>query len=207
MLGDDIQTNRSLRKSIYAESEFGDFFKGMRLSLVNHILIIYFKSILRYTTKIESMSKAEVKSPVSANSDPDFEVEEVEKLLDEVESSFLTGFKPYNPKKILVSSEEARSCPCSKKTDTNWEEVEELLREFRFEDTNPFSKSKNKSWARPDVTRTRAESKEDKYCGKKTDEKCYRVYLAGSYEVMGCSIPGSEKYKRSYSRSVSAWLL
>ena len=113
---------------------------------------------------------------------------EIEKLLDEVETSFLTNFKPYDPKKIVVSSEEAKKCPCTKKTDTNWDEVEELLRDFKFEDTNPYSKSKNKSWVRAEVP---VSEKDD---GKNTkEEKCYRIYLAGSYEVMGYSRPGFEK--------------
>jgi len=109
--------------------------------------------------------------------------EEVDELLDQIETKY---FKT-EPKKL--SQVKPKDCPCTQKQSTNWDEVDEMLKDFKFEDSNPFGKAQNKSWARQDLDEPKESSKD----GEKVSKKCYNTYLAGSYETMGYCELGSEK--------------
>ena len=114
----------------------------------------------------------------------------------------LTGYAGYDPNKIVGSYREAKECPCTIKTPTNWDEVEKIVRRFKIVDTNPFGRSQNKSWAvePPDKsvivrqcepTISKDEIDEDEHLQFKP---CMpTVYVAGSYEELGFSQAGSEK--------------
>jgi len=116
----------------------------------------------------------------------DREVKDIDSLLDQVEDTFLANQGKYDPKRLVrVSLEEARKCPCTTKTETNWAEVDELLKDFQLEDQNPFGLSRNKPWYRQEVP------PKDK--DNTREVKCIPPYLAGSYEPMGYSAPGFEK--------------
>ncbi|CAG7785073.1 unnamed protein product [Allacma fusca] len=109
-------------------------------------------------------------------------VDDIETLLDQVEKKYISSASHSAPKPPV------KDCPCNEKTETNWDEVEELLRDFRFEDTNPFGKQNNNSWARPQLKEENPEKRE-----VSRELKCFPVYLSGSYEVMGHSEVGFER--------------
>lgn len=110
--------------------------------------------------------------------------EEIDALLDQVEKKY---FK--SPEAKRLSEIPAKDCVCSTKHATDWKEVDEMLKDFKFEDSNPFSKSKNKSWARQKLDPPEHVLEEEK-----KSKKCFNVYVSGSYELMGCCVSGAEKY-------------
>jgi hypothetical protein len=115
--------------------------------------------------------------------------EEVDELLDQIENKYLKGTEVT---KLSQIEPKPKDCPCTKKEPTNWDEVDEMLKDFKFEDNNPFGKSQNKSWTRQEIDRPNKES--DKNVGSgEASKKCYSAYLSGSFENMGYCSLGSEK--------------
>ncbi|CAL8070305.1 unnamed protein product [Orchesella dallaii] len=120
--------------------------------------------------------------------------DDIDSLLDQVEQKY---FK--SPEAKRLSELAPKDCECTKKQETNWEEVEEILKDFKFEDTNPFGKSKNNSWVRKDVetaphkiTSSKGESSQEKKV-EDSFRKCFSLLLGGSYEDLGLSEIGRER--------------
>lgn len=116
--------------------------------------------------------------------------DDIDVLLDQVEKKY---FK--SPEAKRLSELAPQDCECTKKQETNWEEVDEILKDFVFEDTNTFGKPKNNSW----VTTSNGglstgESSQKKGFSGESNQKCFRPLLAGSYEKMGYSEIGRERY-------------
>lgn len=118
------------------------------------------------------------------------ESEDIDNILDQVEKKYFSA----EAKKL--SEIAPKDCECTKKQETNWEEVDAILKDFVFEDTNPFGKHKNNSWIRKDISQNPAGAPNKSSQGKKSGEaclKCLKVLLAGSYEQMGHSEIGRER--------------
>lgn len=116
--------------------------------------------------------------------------DDIDDLLDNVERKY------FSPEAQKLSQIAPKDCECTKKQETNWTEVDEILKDFVFEDTNPFGKHKNNSWIRSDIQAPPSAVSSSK--GKKGPEeiylKCFRILLAGSYEQMGHCEIGRERY-------------
>lgn len=109
---------------------------------------------------------------------------EIDTLLDQLEVKFLTNRIRYDPNRIVVSTEETRKCPCTSKTETDWEEVDKLLEDFELEASENTPATRN-PWLRDGVSRNKVKEAQE--------VRCIPPYLAGSYEPMGHSTPGFEK--------------
>ena len=112
-------------------------------------------------------------------------MDDIDSLLDQVENKYIKK-EQQGGKRAIIKAAPPKDCACNKKGETDWDEVDELLRDFTFEDTNPFGKQNNNSW-----TRTEVKTSSDT---EKREVKCFPVYLAGSYDVMGHSETGFERY-------------
>lgn len=121
--------------------------------------------------------------------------DDIDNLLDQVEKRFLKS-----PEARKLAETLPKDCECTKKQPTNWEEVDEILKDFAFEDTNPFGKHKNNSWIRKDFSSSSSSSSKAGPNSNSQDEnrKCNTVLLAGSYEPMGHSEMGKERSGRSF---------
>jgi hypothetical protein len=123
---------------------------------------------------------------MAGTTEPSPKPEEIDALLDQVEKKFLKS-----PEAIKLSETSPKDCPCTTKHATDWKEVDEMLKDFKLlDDNNIKSKSKNVNKSRDDDPAVQKELEEHH-----ETKKCFNVYLSGSFETMGCSVLGGEKYE------------